>query len=315
MLGLLLFSVLVIFVPTSSAGPLKITPVIDVSYPSADKNLVPLSGALPITLKTQVTLSGVGSTLVKEASWSLIKDSPITVNLEVLETEGYIDATIDKSQVTLIISEEGVEKESYLKITVTEQAPAFTQGRVKIKAKSQALDGILFSIKPAEVIFDVSFTIGYWPVVNYELPKSTFMQIGPLDTATFPVEITNLGNGYTRVAAEIVNPPKGDWSISVISSVKLGSATGDSRNNKATVNVVIKPPYGFGFHNDRQQFTVRFTPNYVGSAKAEDVGQPEEITLNVQSIGMSPGAGFEIPLIVATLVIIGLIFYLFKKRK
>jgi len=311
-LGLVLFSILAVFAPTSSAGPLKVTPVIDVSYPPADNNLVPLSGDLPITLQTQVSLSGIGSTLVKEASWSLLKDSPITVNLEVLETEGYIDATIDKSQVTLIINQDEV-KESYLKITVTEQAPAFTQGRVKIKASSQPLDGLLFSIKPIEYVFDVSFTIGYWPVVNYELPKSTYMQIGPLDTAIFPIEITNLGNGFTRIAAEIVGEPKGDWSISTVSSVKVGSATG-AGNNKATINVVIKPPYGFGFHNNRETFKVRVTPSYVGPPDPSTIGQPEEITFTVQSVGFSPGI-IEIPLIIATLVIIGVIVYLYRKRK
>lgn len=309
-LGLVLFSMFAIFAPSSSAGPVKVNPLIEVTYPTAQDNLIPLSGALQIQLQTSLSLTGIGATFVSDTS--LLKDSSIPVNLNVIQTESWIDASIDNSQVSLLLSE-NVPKTSTLKITVTEQAPAFTQGRVRISATSSVLDGLLFSVQKATREFDVSFVVGYWPVVNYELPKGSFMQIGPLDTATFPVDITNLGNGYTRVAAEILEIPEGDWSVNIISSVKLGSAAEGGQNNKAKVQLVIKPPYGFGFHNERETFKVRFTPNYVG--RPDLVGQTEVITFNVQNVGMSPGAGFEIPLIVATLVIIGFIFYLYKKRK
>ena len=310
-LGLVLFSMFAIFAPSTSAGPIKITPLIDIVYPPASENLIPLSAVLQIQLDTSLTLTGIGATTVSDAS--LIKDSSIPVQLTVLESESWVDASIDQSQVNLVLSEGGKSKPSYLKITVTEQAPAFTQGRVRIKATSTALDGLLFSVRPTSREFDVSFVIGYWPVVNYELTKGSFMQIGPLDTADFSVDITNIGNGYTRVACEIVEIPKGDWSVNIISSIKLASAASGLGGTTATVHFVIKPPYGFGFHNERQTFKVRFTPNYVG--RPDLVGQSEEITFTVQNVGMSPGAGFEIPLIVATLVIIGLIFYLYKKRK
>ena len=66
----------------------------------------------------------------------------------------------------------------------------------------------------------------------------------------------------------------------------------------------------------RRFISVDRTLQLVGDVgQADLVGQSETITFNVQSVGMSPGAGFEIPLIVATLIIIGLILYLFKKRK
>ena len=310
-LGLVLFSMFAIFAPSSSAGPIKVNALIEVTYPPAQDNLVPLSGALQIPLDTSLSLTGIGATQVETNS--LLSSSEIAVELTVLETESWIDASIDNSQVSLKVNE-NIAKQSTLKITVTQQAPAFTQGRVKIKATSNKLDGLLFSIQPATREFFVSFVVGYWPVVNYEPVGGSFKQIGPLDTAIFPIDITNLGNGYTRVACEIIEIPKGEWSVNIISSVKLGSAAEGGANNKATVSLVIKPPYGFGFHNDRQTFKVRFTPNYVGSSDPDLVGQPETLTFTVQNVGMSPGAGFEIPLIVATLVIIGLIFYLYKKR-
>ena len=100
---------------------------------------------------------------------------------------------------------------------------------------------------------------------------------------------------------------------SIASSVQLSSTVYGGEGTKETVHLKIKPPFGFGFHNEIQTFKVKFTPYYLG--RPDLVGQPEVITFNVQNIGMSPGAGYEIPSIVIVVVIILLIFYFFKQRK
>ena len=308
--GILLSSLLFVFVPTSSAGILRVPPLIIVTYPPQEENVVPNSGVLDIVLKTTIEITGPWRSFVERSP--LLYGSPIQVRLNVESTPDWCDASIANPTVSIPLDQ--IEpRESRLTLTVTEQAPAFQQGTIKISATSVTLSGLLFNIIEQRYDYDISFEIGYWPVISYTHPKGTLMEIGPLDTADFPIEIENLGNGITYVQIEPVDLPGGDWSVNIASSVTLASAVGEGTGSEQTVHLVIKPPYGFGFHNDRKDFKVRFTPYYLGSEGLQGIS--ETITFNVQSVGLSPGVGFEIPLIVSVVVIIGLIFYLFRRRK
>ena len=175
-------------------------------------------------------------------------------------------------------------------LTVTEKAPAFTLGKVTIIATSTSLKGLLFNLQETTEVFEVPFEIGYWSVVNYELKEGNFKEVGPLDTAVFPIELKNLGNGVTYVSIEPIDSLEEGWTVSVPSSVTLKSDDiAGQEGTSTTVRLTIKPPYDFGFHNDRKTFKVRFTPSYLGNPNL--AGQSEVITFNIQSIGVSPGAG------------------------
>jgi hypothetical protein len=308
--GILLFSLFAFFVPSASAGPIKIKPLINVTYPRPEENLIPLSGALDIPLQTTFELTGPLASIVEKAS--LLKGTVIQIELKVVSTEDWCDASITNPLVQLGL-DHTEPYQSTLTVTVTENAPAFTQGIVKISATSKEQPSLLFSIAEETVEFDVSFIIGYWSVVSYQMPKGTLMEVGPLDTADFEIEIENIGNGPTYVAIEVIDIPEGDWSINIASSVQLSSSVYGGEGTKKTVHLIVKPPYGFGFHNEREIFKVKFTPYYLG--RADLVGQEEIITFNVQNVGLSPGAGYEIPMIVVVLVIIVVIFYLYRWRK
>ena len=235
------------------------------------------------------------------------------IELKVVETEDWVDASITNPIVQLGLDYTEPYK-STLTVTVTESAPAFTQGIVKISATSKTLPSIAFTISEVTVEFDITFIIGYWPVVQYGEPDGNFMAIGPLDTADFQIDIENLGNGPTYVGIELVEIPEDEWSVSVTSSVMLASSVAAGEDlSKESVHLTIKPPYGFGFHNERRTFQVKFTPQYIG--RPELVGIEEYKTFTVQNVGLSPGVGFEIPVIVAVLVIIFLIYYIYKQRK
>ncbi len=307
--GILLLSLFAIFIPTSSAGPLKAPPLIIVTYPPQDENVIPNSGVLDIVLETTLDLTGPWRSFVEESP--LLSGSPIQIRLKVESSPPWCDASIANPTVSIPLDE--IEpRESRLTLTVTEQAPAFQQGTVIVSATSVALPGLLFTITEERYDYDISFEIGYWPVITFEHQKGTLMEIGPLDTADFPIEIENLGNGLTYVMIEPIDIPGGDWSINIASSVMLASSVGGEAGATKTVHLTIKPPYGFGFHKDIETFKVKFTPYAIGT---DLVGTPEIITFNVQSVGMSPGVGFEIPLIVSVFVIIGVVIYLFRRRK
>jgi len=313
-MAIFLVSIFAVFAPTSSAKIWKVTPIITITA-ERDQNIIPRSGVLEINISVSFTLSGLGADYVQ--SGSLIANSGLSIQLEVEEQYDWIDASINNANVEIKISDVGKPwTESSVTLTVTEKAPAFTQGKVKIIATSQSLSSVLFEIEKVEKTSEVSFEVGYWPVVTYEVPEGNFKEIGPLDTADFPIILTNLANGPTYIGIEVVKMPGDDWSVSVPSSVTLS----DSSNEEGVDSVVhlsIKPPISFGFHNERESFQIRFTPQFYGSTQGrpELIGQSETIQFNVQTVGMSPGAGFEIPLIITILVILFVGIYLYRKKK
>jgi len=313
-LGILLISTLLVFTTASSARLLSVEPIIKVSPKRPDDNIVPKSGVLYINLTTTFELTGIASTWVKSAS--LLRDSIVTINLQVQEDYDWIDASISNQLVKIKLSDPQPYV-SELSLTVTEKAPAFTQGKVTIVATSSMLSGLLVTINEKTETFDVPFEVGYWPVVNIAPVKGTLKQVGPTDTAEFPVDLTNFGNGMTKVLIEVTDMPEGDWSVSVPSSVTLQSSDVSDEGIKDTVNIKVKPPYGFGFHNTRKSFKVTFTPIYIGQtvASPELMGQPETVTFTVQSVGFSTGTGFELPTIIIVLAILFVGLYLYKTRK
>ncbi len=309
--GILLLSMFIAFIPTTSAGLIKVSPLINVNYPAQYENIIPNSGVLDIPLTTSFELTGPFGGIVE--SKSLLGPTPIQIELKVVSTEEWTTASISNPIVKLTPQQADPDKTARVTVTVTEKAPAFTQGVVKISATSKLQRGILFNIVEETVEFDVSFIVGYWSVVSYGLPKGNLVEIGPLDTADFPIDIENIGNGLTYVGIELVEIPEGDWSVAIASSVQLASPIYPGEETSKTVHLRIKPPIGFGFHNERKSFSVKFTPYYLG--RIDLVGQPEVITFNVQNIGLSPGAGYEIPMIVTVVVIIFLIYYFFYKQR
>jgi hypothetical protein len=309
--GVLLLSLFVAFNPTASAGLINVDPLINVVYPVQDENIVPNSGVLDIPLLTTFTLTGAVASFVEGRS--LLSDTPIQIELKVVNKPEWCDASISNPLVQLTPKSPDPYR-STLTVTVTENAPAFTQGVVKISATSKLQRGLLFNIAQTTVEFDVSFIIGYWAVVSYALPKGNLLEIGPLDTADFEIEVQNLGNGQTKVLMEVLEIPEGDWSVNIISSVTLSSAVYGGAATSDTVHLRIKPPYGFGFHNERRSFKVKFKPHFLG--RPDLVGSEETLTFTIQNVGLSPGAGFEIPMIVSVAVIIFLIYYFYWiKRK
>jgi len=308
--GILLFSLFTVFAPSASAGLFNADPLITPTYPQEEENVVPNTRALRIPISTSFELTGILASFILASP--LLKDITIPITLNILNTELGVDATLENNlfDIKLGTNEPWV---SYLTVTVNEDIQFNTVGSVKIRATSDEISGFLLGIKKGTREFDVGFVIGYWPVISPETPKGNFQEIGPLETADFTIDIENLGNAVTYVAIELLDVPEGDWIISGPSSVRLASAVGASgAGTSKTVHITVKPPYGFGLHNERRSFKVKLTPSLLGDPS--QTGQSEIINFSVQSVGVSPGIGYEIPLIVSVLVIIGFIFYFFKRR-
>jgi len=311
-LGLLLVSLFSVFTTSSSAKLLSAEPVVEI-YPSnqdPEDLVVPNSGVLDIPLKITFELTGPFASSLE--SNSLLQNNPLQISLVTEEEDPYVSASITPTFISVVIGEDK-DYQATLRITVTELAPALQGGNIIVRASSNELSSLLYKIEKYENTFKIPYQIGYWPVINANPKNGNLLTIGPMDTADFEIELENQGNGPTYVYCEVVEAPEG-WTASIDSKANLGSiASGTGGNTKSTVHLIVKPPYGFGFHNDIKNIKVRFLSQYIGRPDLPQVSETK--TFTVQSIGMSAGAGYEIPLIVATLVIIGLIFYMYKKRK
>jgi hypothetical protein len=127
-----------------------------------------------------------------------------------------------------------------------------------------------------------------------------------MDTVTFPIEVENMGNARTTVSFTIDNVPEG-WIAVVTDEITLYAGKG----SKGTAYLTIKPPKGFGYHNDDRSIIVTMTP-----ARAEDLrnqGEPRTVTVIVESRGFST-PGFESILFIGALLAVVLLIKLKKKK-
>ena len=254
-------------------------PIIEVTYPHLEELATPNSGALDIPLATTFKLTGRYAKFIEQRS--LLRNAIINIELKIVNTPDWCYANISNSNVQLPLDHTEPFK-STLTVTVTEKAPAFSQGVVKISATSKILRGIIFNIAEQTAEFDISFIIGYWSAVSFQ-PKGNIAEIGPYDTADFQIDIENLGNGPTYVKIETMDYPKEEWDVNIASSVVLSSAVDGGEGNSKSVYLKIKPSIDSDWNNKRQTFKVKFSPSYLGQPYL--TGQEEIIIFIVQKIG------------------------------
>jgi hypothetical protein len=308
-LGTLLLSFIIAFVPITSAGIIDVPTLINVSYPSQEENVIPNGEALTIPLETSFTLTGRWASYVEN---SRIGKSVIQIELKVVEKPDYCSASISNPLANIAVGEEEAYL-SFLTVSVNENAPAFQQGVVRISATSVSKRGLLFNIVGNTTEFDINFIIGYFSDVTYELPKGTFAEIKQSEKIDFPIEIENLGNGPTLVNIELMDYPEKVWDVDITSSVQLGSGIYESENTKKMVYLKIKPKNYSDWNNNRETFRVKFTHNYLG--KPELQGQQEIINFNVQKIGSGEGTVNNILIILILAIILIILISIILKRR
>jgi len=155
--------------------------------------------------------------------------------------------------------------------------------------------------------FTLSFIPDYKPLIKPSLPETNTKEIGPMDTATFPITIENLGNARTVVLLNVLNVT-GGWNAVVTSQLTLEEGTGST----ATAYLVIRPPKDFGYHYDEKTITISMQP-----VKADNYNQKGEITYEtflIQSRGFST-PGFEAITVIGALAILFIIMTCLRKRK
>ena len=162
-------------------------------------------------------------------------------------------------------------------------------------------------IEKFDSVVELQIKPDYAPKLNVIAEPQNIM-IGPMDTATIPLKVTNLGNGETKVSFIVPNPPVG-WMTIVTDQIILAPDQTES------VYLTVKPPKGFGYHDDSVTLIIEYTP-----AWSEDItqkGVTEQVSVAVESRGISViGIEVVLPIIILILVVIFFAYYyLFKKMR
>lgn len=303
--GIVLIGVIFAVAPTTSAGILfNLQSSLTVGWnPNATSQpLVPRGQST--TLAIDITHT-VNKGLLGAAVLQLYAGKQITIQIEVLSTPTWATATLSQGTVTATIGAPGTTTtlSTMLTIAVDENAPAFGVGAVNLRATAMKA-GL---IQGFQQDFALNFQPDYKPLISPAFPDSNTKQIGPMDTATFRIDITNMGNARTRVYLNVVTVPK-DWVAIVTDQVTLEEGVG----SVGTAYLVVKPPKGFGYHYDEQTITISMQP-----FKADDETKKGSITpasFLVESRGFSTPGFDAIPFIGALAFVMGIILFI-RKRK
>ncbi len=302
--GIVVISLVFAVLPTASAGLLlNLQSALLITWNTAATNepVIPRGQLLQLSLNIThyVTRGALGRGLLQ-----FYKGSPVTITIQIIETPSWVTATLSQGSLQATINpDQPTAYSTMITLQVDDNAPAYSQGYIKLQATASKAG----FIKGITQEFTLTFIPGYKPLIKAEYPDSNTMQIGPLDTAVFPIKITNLGNAQTIVKFTIEKVPEG-WNAIITSELLLGEGNGSTN----TAYLVIKPPKNFGYHNDEKTIRISMLP-----VKYDTPTNVGAITINdflVESRGFST-PGFEsIAFIGALTIVLTLITY-FRKRK
>lgn len=302
-IAIILFSLFVAFSNTAMAPPWPLLNAnIDVTWAEEDveKPIIPRKEVrtLNLTVNFKVDMEGE----ISQGLVDVYKKIGALIRLEIVEYSPWCFANLQLDAVVVDISDEFKATNIGLNIQLKDEAPAYGEGYIVINAKAKNLA----LIGPISKDFTFNFIAAYFPIIDTTLPEGNILEVNPMDSAIFPIEVENKGNARTKVFLEIEDVPEG-WTIAVTDELSLG----EKKGSKGTAFLTVIPPKDFGYHHDRESITVKIVPH-----RAENLLEKGSVTYAnfiVESRGFST-PGFEIIIFIGALIFISLIFKLKRKK-
>ncbi len=310
--GILLISSFSVLAPIISARQgifINFSSVAILNWQNASQEpIIPLQQLEKYTLILDYTVIR-GGLFGENFIYLLYNNRRVNIRLDIVDTPEWVAASLEQNVIPANVPEKvGISKQYkvVIDLSLREDAPAFQRGTIGIHVvipdvgPIQGFDQTLF----------LTFNPAYLALLDVN-PKINSRVIGPMDVTSFPIDVSNQGNGRTKVFFEIdySSVPEG-WSAVIDDSaiLEVGSGSGSTR----TVYLTVYPPKGFGYHDDIANIRVKVTPTWADDPSVQ--GKYEYTTLNVQSRGISV-IGIEVVLSVIALIAIIIIgIYLIYKR-
>lgn len=298
----MLMGTFAVMIPTTSAGLIfNFQSLVNVAWENEQNEpLIPRGELRTLTLVITHSIARIG---LGDAVLISMEGSLIPIHVTVVETPSWCTATVSQGTLSVVVQSNKVTTvQTQLSIQVDNNAPAYALASIKVKATAETT-GL---IEGYENEFSLSFVPAYKSFISPSFPESYSKDIGPMDTAVFPIRIANMGNARTIVFLKVVNVPE-DWVALVTDQVVLEEPAGSS----ATAYLVIKPSNSFGYHNEEASIQVSMQPVY-----ADDFSKKGEITTQtflVESRGFST-PGFEMILFLGAVGAIMIVLSFYRKR-
>lgn len=136
-------------------------------------------------------------------------------------------------------------------------APAIRPTTVNVDFVVTAADAGQVDTTDTRVSFTV--TADYYSIIGLQLP-SPFLRVSPTDTATFPLEITNSGNGETLIVFEVTRVGNDKWQVPTPSQTSIQATQTGAESNVKTVNIQVTSTLGTQYYNDIGVVEVKLSP-------------------------------------------------------
>lgn len=238
----------------------------------------PLQGVVTsnVTVRVSCTLTGgagvnIAYRVDDAPAWSAVTISPASdvANLEMCK-EGY------------------AERHATLAISASDQSPAFSP------------EGLTLSVtvgdppRQEEASVVVPLTADYHSLLDISLAETTKV-VAPGDTARFPIKLTNLGNGKTRVRMILEDATEG-LVVGPPGPVELGSRQQGAAATSTTVEVAVRADARGLYVNQVGVVNLRIVPEHAGEPPRAGEEGSISLLLTTKTGG---GEGARVPLPVA----------------
>ena len=215
-MGILLVSVLTSMMSVSSVqgGLFSFAHVIEIDWLDIDNATLPIkpfeeTRSYKIEIKYSIIKGPLGTLIYN----FFYRGRQVNIQLEIVSYPSeWSTVTMLDNTITFGLPNDVTEEKSFtheLLVSLDDKAPAFKRGIIKINVSVPKIGMIEGTSEQVEL----SITPDYAPQLNI-VPESENIEISPYIETKIPIKITNLGNGQTRVFAELENASE-NWNVSI----------------------------------------------------------------------------------------------------
>jgi hypothetical protein len=309
-IGILLISVFSIMIPVSSvkaqASLFGYASVVDITWIDANESSVVIKPHELKSFKLNVAYSITRGPFGRLIYSLFYTGRRADIKLEIIDYPDWSNVYLPTNTITIPLQTNPtkmVEKSITIMIGVAEDAPAFMEGIITIRAtvaKIGFIDGFSKEVQ-------IPFKPDYSPKLNIVPLLGDKIKISPYNESKIPIDIQNLGNGRTRVIAEIENASE-NMNVSIENTI---IDVGETKQIFLTVIADHK--------FDVESIKLKFTPAW--SENPDLKGESSSFILSFINDGSYKedlGFKIDITMIITVIVIIILIIIsilLLKRRK
>jgi len=205
----------------------------------------------------------------------LLKNRRVNINLNIVSQPDWCHATLSPGTMPMTISGERQNMTAQLTIALDETAPAYERGTIEINVSTPDIKGRfgkITLIKGFEQMFYVNVMASYIALMDINPKSGVYFKLTPYNITAIPIEITNQGNGRTKVFIDIENVSD-KWVVNITDSIILEP---DGAN---TVFLYVKTDDKY----DIATIRLIFTPTWVENVEIK--GKSEYVTFHIENDG------------------------------